>query len=188
MRPLVVDNFDSFTFNLVHMLEAISDSEVEVLRPEEVGTDRFDAAPYVLFSPGPGLPREHRALMPLIRRALDTGKKTLGVCLGHQALALATGGELLNCKTVHHGVSHPVTVNPRAALFRGLNSTLHVGRYHSWMVRSTGTDDWIIDARDSEGGIMAMSHARLPVFGVQFHPESVLTPDGATILRNFLEA
>ena len=188
-RPLVVDNYDSFTYNLVHLLEALSEGEVDVCRPENITEDFFNAAEYVVFSPGPGLPDEMPRLMHWVNRALSSRKKTLGVCLGHQALAVCTGGGLKNLKTVHHGVSHFIETDDNSILFQGMPSSIAVARYHSWIVdESLLSAEWRVNARGTAGEVMAMSHKDRPVFGVQFHPESVLTPMGTKMLLNFLRA
>jgi anthranilate synthase component 2 len=187
-RTLVVDNYDSFTFNLVHIVEQILDNHVDVRRNDEILPGQIAGYQSVIFSPGPGLPSESKGLMALVRAALEAECKVLGVCLGHQALAVATGGGLKNLKEVHHGVSLPMQIlQEDQILFKGLGPGLLAGRYHSWVVDEASlSEDWIVTSRDGEGEVMAMRHTRLPVFGIQFHPESVLTPDGPEILRNFL--
>lgn len=187
-RTLVVDNYDSFTFNLVHIVERILDTDVDVRRNDEIQPEEIAHYDSVIFSPGPGLPSESSGLMALVQAALDSECKVLGVCLGHQALAVSTGGDLKNLKEVHHGVSLPMHVlQDGEILFEGLGSDLLAGRYHSWVVDEKGlSEDWIITCRDTDGEVMAMRHRKLPVFGIQFHPESVLTPKGPDILRNFL--
>lgn len=189
VRPLVVDNYDSFTYNLVHLLEALSEGMVDVCRPENITEDLFNAAEYVVFSPGPGLPDEMPQLLHWVNRSLSTHKKTLGVCLGHQALAVATGGGLKNLKTVHHGVSQFIETDDNSILFQGMPTSISVGRYHSWVVDECFlSTEWRVNARDAAGEVMAMSHRHRPVFGLQFHPESVLTPMGTKMLLNFLRA
>ncbi|MCZ4408688.1 aminodeoxychorismate/anthranilate synthase component II [Cryomorphaceae bacterium 1068] len=187
-RILVVDNYDSFTFNLVHILEAIANEDVDVFRNDDIELTQLAKYDYVVFSPGPGLPKESMNLVVLISEAIKQKKKVLGVCLGHQALAEATGGNLKNLEEVHHGVSHSIIVETKEPLFKGLPDTFKVGRYHSWVVdedRLPG--QWQVTCRDQEGEIMGMQHRELPVFGIQFHPESILSPEGKTILKNFLE-
>jgi anthranilate synthase component 2 len=187
-RILVVDNYDSFTFNLVHMLEAIADEDVDVFRNDLPNLiDRLEHYEYIIFSPGPGLPEESKNLTDLISRSIFLKKKVLGVCLGHQALAIATGGNLKNLDKVHHGVSHRLRVEVAHPLFSDLPESFKVGRYHSWVVDEEGlSEKWIVTCRDEDGEIMGMNHENLPVFGIQFHPESVLSPEGKSILRNFL--
>ncbi len=187
-RILVVDNYDSFTFNLVHMLEAIAYEDVDVFRNDELTLAQLAQYEFIVFSPGPGLPSESENLLNLISEALRLGKKTLGVCLGHQALAAATGGNLKNLKEVHHGVAHSIIIEKKEPLFNHLPNSFNVGRYHSWVVDEESLpDQWKVTCRDTKGEIMGMNHRDLPVFGIQFHPESILSPEGKTILKNFLE-
>jgi anthranilate synthase component 2 len=187
-RILVLDNYDSFTFNLVHMLEAIADEDVDVFRNDEVTKSQLANYEFIVFSPGPGLPEESENLLILIAEAIRLKKKVLGVCLGHQALAMATGGKLKNLSEVHHGVSHSLLVGIKEPLFNDLPSEFKVGRYHSWVVDGESLPDhWRVTCRDEEGEVMGMNHRELPVFGIQFHPESVLSPSGKTILKNFLK-
>jgi len=187
-RILVVDNYDSFTFNLVHMLEAIANEDVDVFRNDELTTSQLTNYEFIVFSPGPGLPEESENLLNLIREAIKLKKKVLGVCLGHQALAKATGGKLKNLTEVHHGISHSLVVEIKEPLFNDLPNPFKVGRYHSWVVDLESlSDQWCVTCRDEEGEIMGMNHRELPVFGIQFHPESVLSPNGKVILKNFLQ-
>jgi anthranilate synthase component 2 len=187
-RILVVDNYDSFTFNLVHMLESIAQAEVEVRRNDEISPEELHQFQTIIFSPGPGLPAESAELMALVRTALENGIKVLGVCLGHQALAQATGAQLKNLAKVHHGVALPMHLKGEICpLFQGLEGELIAGRYHSWVVDAASlSDEWIVTSRDSEGEVMSMRHRSKPIFGIQFHPESILTPMGENLLRNFL--
>jgi len=187
-RILVVDNYDSFTFNLVHMLEAIADEDVDVFRNDELKLSQLAAYEFIVFSPGPGLPEESENLLTLIAEAIRLKKRVLGVCLGHQALAKATGAQLKNLSEVHHGVSHSLFVEIRDPLFHDLPTQFKVGRYHSWVVDGDCLpDQWRVTCRDEAGEIMGMIHRELPVFGIQFHPESVLCPNGKVILKNFLQ-
>lgn len=185
-RTLVVDNYDSFTYNLVHLLHEL-DASPDVRRNDDLSLR--DAAPYdrIVLSPGPGIPSEAGLLIPLIHE-FATQKKFLGVCLGHQAIAEAFGATLINTQTVYHGVATPVHVtDPDDVLFRGVPSNFAAGRYHSWIV--TGLSPELIPtAVDERGTVMALRHATLPIYGVQFHPESVLTPNGRQILQNWLES
>lgn len=187
MRLLVLDNYDSFTYNLVHMLEHILDEKVAVHRNDQMDLAAVASFDKILLSPGPGLPKEAGILLPLIETYAPS-KPILGVCLGHQALAEAFGANLFNLKEVQHGVSTPITiVCPEAPLFAGLPSQLQVGRYHSWMVSDEQLPTALeVTARDEQGYIMALQHREYAVQGVQFHPESVLTPEGERMLRNWL--
>jgi anthranilate synthase component 2 len=189
MKILVFDNYDSFTYNLVHLVEKILHQKVDVYRNDQISLDKVNEYDRIILSPGPGLPEEAGLLLPLIRQ-YAASKSILGVCLGHQAIAEAFGGRLVNLSTVYHGVSAPVTLytDKEPVLFAGLPDTIEVGRYHSWIV---GEDDFPeqleITARDGNDHIMALRHTAYDVVGVQFHPESVLTPDGEMILSNWLK-
>lgn len=186
MKILVVDNFDSFTFNLVHYLEAL-DCVVDVFRNDEL--DGVDIGSYdrIVLSPGPGLPRESGGLMALIRDHY-LNKPILGVCLGMQALAEFTGAKLVNLDIVKHGVSEKMTVSNPGNLFDGLPQEMRVGLYHSWAVDLQENSPWLELGRSESGVLMAIRHRQLPLFGVQFHPESILTENGKQIIQNFLEA
>ncbi len=187
LRILIVDNYDSFTFNLVHYLEDIVQRDVKVMRVDDARNSDIESHDVIVFSPGPGLPNEFENLLPLVQFAIDTKKQILGVCLGHQALAIAAGGSLKNMETVRHGVSHPLITLESTSLFAHLVGDIMVGRYHSWVVKAeTLSDDWRVTAQDSNGEVMAMEHTNGRICGIQFHPESVLTPQGKQILRNFL--
>lgn len=187
MNVLVFDNYDSFTYNLVHLVEKILEKTVTVKRNDAITPDEAAAFDRIILSPGPGIPEEAGCLLDLIR-ALGPVKPLLGVCLGHQAIAEAFGGTLVNLSKVYHGVATPVQViQPQCPLFRGLPEQLHVGRYHSWMVKNDDLPDCLeITAVDEQGAIMAMQHRQYRIQGVQFHPESVLTPLGESIIRNWL--
>jgi anthranilate synthase component II len=186
MKILVFDNYDSFTYNLVHVLHEISDAEVDVVRNDKLQLE--DAAKYdkIVLSPGPGIPSESGLLLDLIQMYAPT-KSILGVCLGHQALCEAFGGTLINLTEVHHGLSEKITRIAPDPLFDGLPDTFEVGRYHSWVVSPKNLPSCFeVTAVDIEGQIMAVRHKEYDLHGVQFHPESVLTPDGKTIMKNFI--
>ena len=189
MRILVFDNYDSFTYNLVHLVKKITGSPVDVFRNDQVPLEKVGTYERIILSPGPGIPAEAGLLLPLIR-AFAPGKKILGVCLGHQAIGEAFGANLLNLDTVYHGVATEIELTApgiRSPLFRDMPDRFEVGRYHSWIVSAQGFPaDLEVTARDANGYIMALRHKRYDVQGVQFHPESVLTPLGETILRNWL--
>lgn len=197
---MVFDNYDSFTYNLVHLVEKILHQRVDVVRNDKIALE--DVAKYdrIILSPGPGIPEEAGLLLPLIKEYAPS-KSILGVCLGHQAIAEAFGGRLHNLSTVYHGVATPVDVLPvkereeaeaskpfvSGDIFGGLPTTLEVGRYHSWIVDEAFLPAELeITARDANGYVMAMRHRNYDLQGVQFHPESVLTPMGETMLRNWL--
>jgi anthranilate synthase component 2 len=192
MKILVFDNYDSFTYNLVHLVEKITHEKVDVFRNDELPMEAVKAYDKIILSPGPGIPSEAGMLLPLIREYAST-KSILGVCLGHQAIGEVFGGELVNLSSVYHGVATPIEVRSeksgvRSQLFAGLPDTLEVGRYHSWVVSADGFPaDLEITARDKNGYVMGLQHNSYDVQGVQFHPESVLTPDGEKIIRNWLK-
>lgn len=186
MKLLVFDNYDSFTYNLVHLVEKIIHGKVDVYRNDQLSLEKVKEYDKIILSPGPGIPSEAGALLPLIR-AYAKEKSILGVCLGHQAIGEAFGGKLENLSTVYHGVATPCALG-KNSLFEGLPSSIPVGRYHSWIVKEEGFPEELeITARDENNYIMALQHKTYDVKGVQFHPESVLTPDGETILRNWLK-
>lgn len=197
-KILVFDNYDSFTYNLVHLVEKILHQKVEVHRNDQLPLEKVKEYDKIILSPGPGIPEEAGMLLPLIKEYASS-KSILGVCLGHQAIGEAFGGKLINLSTVYHGVATPVTINRKALngkagavsrdLFKGLPDILEVGRYHSWIVADENLPAELeVTARDENNYIMAMQHKKYDVQGVQFHPESVLTPKGEAILRNWLGA
>jgi anthranilate synthase component 2 len=188
-KILVFDNYDSFTYNLVHLVEKITHTKVEVYRNDQIPLEKVAAYDKIILSPGPGVPEEAGLLLPLIKE-YAASKSILGVCLGHQAIGQAFGGSLINLSTVYHGVATPITVNTStpSKLFEGLDGTLEVGRYHSWVVSPEDfPEDLEVTAADDLGYIMALQHKNLDIQGVQFHPESVLTPAGELIMRNWLK-
>jgi anthranilate synthase component 2 len=188
MNLLVFDNYDSFTYNLVHLVEKILGASVTVVRNDEKTLDELEVFDHIILSPGPGIPEEAGLLLPLIER-FAPHKSIFGVCLGQQAIGQAFGASLTNLKDVYHGVATPIQVTSRVGrLFEGMPDTFEVGRYHSWVVdKNSLPDSLIITAEDANGYIMGLQHATYDVSGVQFHPESVLTPQGETILRNWLK-
>ena len=187
-RILVFDNYDSFTYNLVHAVKKLGYTNVEVHRNDQIALEDIERYDKIILSPGPGVPSESGILLDVIRKYAPT-KCILGVCLGEQAIAEAFGGTLINLTEVHHGVSSMVDVLEEDVLFNGLPKQLEVGRYHSWAAeKSTLPDCLTITAVDDEGMIMALAHKTYDVRGVQFHPESVLTPDGEKMLKNWLNS
>lgn len=186
MKILIFDNYDSFTYNLVHLVKELGYTDVDVFRNDKIALE--DVAKYDKFilSPGPGIPSEAGLLLPLIKEY--AGKRPiLGVCLGHQAIGEAFGAQLKNLEDVYHGVATRINITQPDYIFDTLGSELEVGRYHSWIVDNNGLPDCIeITATDNNGQIMALKHKEFDVHGVQFHPESVLTPAGETIVKNFL--
>jgi anthranilate synthase component II len=188
MKILVFDNYDSFTYNLVHLVEKILHEKVDVYRNDKIGLEKVKEYDKIILSPGPGIPEEAGLMLSLIKEYATT-KSILGVCLGHQAIGEAFGGKLVNLSTVYHGVAtncNLSTVNCR--LFTGMPQTFEVGRYHSWIVSDENFPEELeVTARDDNNYIMALQHKKYDVQGVQFHPESVLTPDGEKIMRNWLK-
>ena len=190
MKILVFDNYDSFTYNLVHLVQKICNSKVDVYRNDEIALEKVKAYDKIILSPGPGIPSEAGLLVPLIKEYAAT-KCILGVCLGHQAIGEAFGGQLTNLDKVYHGVATPIKItNHKSQILNDLGDTIKVGRYHSWIVSKENfpSGELEITAEDDNGYIMAMQHKKYDVQGVQFHPESVLTPDGEKIMRNWLKA
>lgn len=187
MKILVFDNYDSFTYNLVHLVEKIIHEKVDVYRNDAINLDDIKRYDKIILSPGPGIPSEAGLLLPLIKEYAPV-KSILGVCLGHQAIGEAFGGTLINLDTVYHGVAMPIHIAAgQKGILKGLNETEEVGRYHSWIVdKETLPADLLITAMDDNGLIMAMQHKKFDVQGVQFHPESVLTACGEKIMRNWL--
>lgn len=187
MKILVFDNYDSFTYNLVHLVEKITGEKVDVYRNDQIALADVSAYDKIILSPGPGIPEEAGLLIPLIKEYAAT-KSILGVCLGHQAIAEAFGGRLVNLSTVFHGVATPIQIkSQKSKILQGLPETIEVGRYHSWIVSDDNFPAELeITARDENGFIMALQHKLYDVQGVQFHPESVLTPDGERIMHNWL--
>lgn len=193
MKILVFDNYDSFTYNLVHLVEKITHIKVDVYRNDQIPLEKVKDYDKIILSPGPGIPEEAGLLLPLIKEYAAT-KSILGVCLGHQAIGEAFGGTLTNLSTVFHGVATPIKIqnpkNPKPNdVLNDLPDIIEVGRYHSWVVNKEGFPAELeITAEDETGMIMALQHKTYDVQGVQFHPESVLTPRGEDILHNWLKA
>ncbi|MBK07626.1 MAG: aminodeoxychorismate/anthranilate synthase component II [Deltaproteobacteria bacterium] len=186
-RILVLDNYDSFTYNLVHYLQDIGGAQLDVIRNDKLTIDEVEQYDKILLSPGPGIPEEAGIMPALIKRYAPT-KSILGVCLGHQGIAEAFGGTLLNMKDVVHGKGTPINVLDKdEELFANIPETFIGGRYHSWLVQREGLPACLkITAEDEEHNIMALSHTQYDVKGIQFHPESVLTPEGKQMLRNWM--
>ncbi len=186
-KILILDNYDSFTYNLVHYVKDYGTHDVDVFRNDKIGQEEVNGYDGIILSPGPGLPREAGNLMAIIENFYES-KRILGVCLGLQAIGESFGGVLYNLSEVYHGVSHEIELlEPRHYLFEGLPSSIQAGRYHSWMVNRKGFPDCLaINALDDQGRVMALSHKTYDVCAVQFHPESILTPRGKEILFNWL--
>ena len=187
MKLLVFDNYDSFTYNLVHAVRKLGYTDIEVHRNDQIALDEIGRFDKIILSPGPGLPSESGILLEVIKTYAPS-IPVLGVCLGQQAIAEAFGGTLINLPEVHHGVSSEVKIVADDILFAGMDQKIIVGRYHSWAVSNHGFPDCLtVTAVDDEGMIMALAHRDFDVRGVQFHPESVLTPLGETMLLNWLQ-
>ena len=188
MNLLILDNYDSFTFNLVHYVEQFCD-KVTVIRNDEITLDQVDAFDAIILSPGPGLPKDAGIMPQLIERYAPT-KKILGVCLGHQAIAEAFGAKLINLKEVLHGVAVPIQVTEESEpIFRGMPATIKTGRYHSWAVSNNAfPEELTTTAVDAKGNIMAFRHTEYDLSGVQFHPESLLTEHGLKMIENWIRS
>lgn len=188
-RIMILDNYDSFTYNLVHAVQKITGQKVDVYRNDAISLEKVDAYDKILLSPGPGIPDEAGVMKLLIKEYAPT-KSILGVCLGLQAIAEVFGGRLRNLSRVFHGVATSIHVVKREdLLFKDLPELFQAGRYHSWIVSRENLPDCLeITAIDDQNEIMALSHHEYDVRGVQFHPESVLTPLGEKIIQNWLSA
>lgn len=186
MKIVIIDNYDSFTYNLRHLVEELG-AEVDVIRNDQFELGELEKYDKIILSPGPGIPSEAGLLLDVIRTY--AGKKSmLGVCLGHQAIGEAFGSKLTNLSHVFHGVQTPVDIVAEDPIFAGLPKEILVGRYHSWVIDDKNlSPDLEITAVSKEGQIMAVRHRTLDIHGIQFHPESVLTPDGKVIVGNFLK-
>ena len=185
MKVLVIDNYDSFTYNLVHYLEDL-ECEVTVKRNDKLSLDDVKAFEKIVLSPGPGIPDEAGLLKEIIRAYAPT-KSILGVCLGQQAIGEVFGGTLINLDDVYHGVATKVTITvDDESLFNDMGKSIEVGRYHSWVVDTNLPDDLEATSFDENGQIMSLRHKIYDVKGVQYHPESVLTPQGKQILKNWI--
>lgn len=186
MKIVLIDNYDSFTYNLVHYLEAVH-CNVTVYRNDEFQLEELEPFDKILLSPGPGIPSEAGLLLDVIRTY--AGKKSiLGICLGHQAIGEVFGGNLINLDTVHHGIASTITLlDESEPLFKGLKNKIDVGRYHSWVLSPTNFPEQLsITSTDENGQVMSIRHTKFDICGVQFHPESILTPDGKTMLKNWV--
>ena len=186
-KLLVLDNYDSFTYNLVHFIREHGGYEVDVIRNDQITPEEVEQYERIVLSPGPGLPEESGILKEVIRRYAPT-KKIFGVCLGMQAMAEVFGGSLLNLQDVFHGMASPIYREPvEDPILNGVDKEFMGGRYHSWVVNEKDfPEDLVITSRDSDGNIMSLHHKSFPLYGLQFHPESILTPEGKNMINNFL--
>ena len=187
MKLLVLDNYDSFTYNLVHLIEKVSNIKFEVIRNDKISIEDINAYDKILLSPGPGLPKD-AGIMPELIKQYGSSKSILGVCLGLQAIGEAYGATLKNLDTVYHGLATPIKIVADDILFKNCPATFTVGRYHSWVINNQSfPDDLQITSIDADGHIMAAKHKTNDVRGVQFHPESILSEYGETMMKNWLE-
>lgn len=185
MKIVIIDNYDSFTYNLSHLVKELG-AEVTVYRNDKFEMEQLEEFDKIILSPGPGIPCEAGLLLDVIKTY--AGKKPiLGVCLGHQAIGESFGGQLTNLTEVYHGVATPATRIVDDYLFEGLPDKIEVGRYHSWVVDNEGLPNCLeVTSVSDEGFIMSLRHKEHDIRGIQYHPESVLTTEGKTILRNWL--
>ncbi|MFK8007062.1 MAG: aminodeoxychorismate/anthranilate synthase component II [Saprospiraceae bacterium] len=187
MKILMLDNYDSFTYNLVQYLEEIIDGKIDVFRNDQITLEEVGVYDTIILSPGPGVPKDAGILMEVIKKYATT-KNIFGVCLGMQAIGESFGGELANLEKVYHGVQTLIIkTEDDEPIFKDVPTAFEAGRYHSWVVKKENLPDCLeVTAIDKKGIVMAMSHKEYNVRGVQFHPESIMTPDGKTMLRNFI--
>lgn len=187
MPLLILDNYDSFTYNLVHIVRSLG-CDIDVYRNDEIALAHVEQYDKIMLSPGPGIPSE-AGIMKQIIASYGPNKAILGICLGHQGIAEVYGGKLFNMPRVLHGVTSPVSVvDPNEYLFKGIPSTFQATHYHSWAVDpETVLDNLKITAKNNAGIIMALRHVEYDIRGIQFHPESVMTPDGKKIIANWLK-
>lgn len=185
----MIDNYDSFTYNLVHYLEMFWDEELVVMKNDEIDWDVLETASAIILSPGPGLPEESGQLMDVIKKHM-LHTPMLGVCLGQQAMAQATGARLKNLSQVYHGISTFIKISDHShPLFIDLPDKVKVGRYHSWVIdKDTLSNQWIVSASDENEEVMAIRHKTYPACAVQFHPESILTPTGKTMIQLWIKS
>lgn len=186
MKIVIIDNYDSFTYNLSHLVKELG-ADVTVVRNDQFNMDEIAVYDKIILSPGPGIPSEAGLLLNVIKTY--AGKKPmLGVCLGHQAIGEVFGGKLENLSEVFHGVAALCHITTNDPIFQGLSTCITIGRYHSWVVSKNGLPDCLeVTAESDEGQIMALRHRQYDIHGIQFHPESVLTPEGRTIIKNFID-
>lgn len=188
MKILIFDNYDSFTYNLVHLVKSLGYIEIDVIRNNKISLEEVEIYDKIILSPGPGIPSEAGLLLPIIEKYAHK-KSILGVCLGHQAIGEAFGATLTNLEDVYHGIATKITLCNEDYIFDSLDQKLEVGRYHSWVVSDKNLPECLsVTATDANGLIMALKHNEYDVHGVQFHPESILTPQGSTIIENFLKS
>jgi len=186
-KILVIDNYDSFTYNLVHYLKDL-DCEVTVIRNDKLTLEEVEPYDKIVLSPGPGIPDEAGLLKSIIKKYAPT-KSILGVCLGQQAICEVFGGKLINLDEVYHGVATKINITVEdESLFNGFSKEIEVGRYHSWVVDKNLPSVLEATSFDENGHVMSLRHKEYDVKGVQFHPESILTPNGKKILENWINS
>jgi len=188
MKLLILDNYDSFTYNLVHLIEKVSEVPFDVIRNNKISIEEVNAYDKILLSAGPGLPKD-AGIMPEVIKTYGATKSILGICLGLQAIGEAYGGTLINLDTVFHGIATPIKVISDDVIFDHCPKTFTVGRYHSWVINATNLPQALqITAIDEQQHIMAIKHLTHDVHGLQFHPESILSEHGETMIKNWLKA
>ena len=187
LKLLIIDNYDSFTYNLVQIVEQLALCEFEVFKNDQIDIDSLDQYDKILISPGPGLPEEVGIVLRIIKQ-YSPSKSILGVCLGHQAIGVCFGAKLRNLNKILHGQSTKTNIIDKDDyLFNGIDDNFDAGRYHSWVLDPASLPEELeVTATDHEGNIMAISHKNHDVKGVQFHPESILTPSGKKLIKNWL--
>lgn len=188
LKTVLIDSYDSFTFNLVHLIEKVTNVLPDVIRNDEVVIEALNSYDLIVLSPGPGIPSEAGKLKQVIEKYASS-KPIFGVCLGLQAIVEVFGGVIENMETVYHGVATDITIDNTTVLFRGLKTPIPVGRYHSWVASIKNfPNEFKVTAFDEENRIMAIEHRQLPIYAVQFHPESILTPDGEQMITNIFKS
>ena len=185
MKILVVDNYDSFVYNIVHLLYEIGVEEIDVIKNDQLDFSIINDYNKIVLSPGPGIP-ENAGMMPQLLKEFASTKSILGICLGHQAIAEHFGTQLINLKEPIHGIASEIEIVKDDYLFENLPSNFKIGHYHSWVVSNEISDDLEMIAKDKFGNIMALKHKHYDLRGLQFHPESILTENGKTILTNWI--
>jgi len=188
-KILILDNYDSFTYNLVQYFQELTDAEIVVKRNDEISIQEMSSFDTLVFSPGPGLPQDAGIMIDAIKEYAND-KKILGVCLGHQAIGMAFGAELINLEKVYHGIKTDINIlDLNDPIFLDIEEKTKVGRYHSWVINpDTLSDDFIVTSISEDDIIMSIKHKKYRVWGVQFHPESIMTDFGKKMINNFLKA
>lgn len=186
-KIVIIDNYDSFTYNLVHAVEKITKSSVDVFRNDELSLPQVEAYDYIIISPGPGLPEESGLTLDIIKTYYKS-KKIFGVCLGLQSIVVAFGGQLKNLSRVLHGIETEMHITHKAPIYQDIEETFIAGRYHSWVADQLNfPKELVVNCIDKDNEIMGVHHIDYPLYGVQFHPESIMTPQGERMIENFLK-